>query len=70
MTWIVILLVGAFLLGLKFIADLIKTRPRKYSISNHLGVPIDAIGTPPSDASQRRSLNPLARIRTLYLSVR
>lgn len=70
MTWIVILLVGAFLLGVKFTADLIKTRTRKYSVSDHLGVPIDATCTPASDGGQRRSLNPIARIRTLYVSVR
>ena len=38
MTLVVVLLVGAFLLGVKFIADLVKTRPRKCSVSDHLGV--------------------------------
>ena len=34
----VTILVGAFLLGVKFTADLVKTRPRKYSVYHHLGV--------------------------------
>jgi hypothetical protein len=49
MTLLVVLLVGAFLLGLKFTADLVKTRPRKYSVSNHLGVPIVATSRSASD---------------------
>jgi hypothetical protein len=39
MTLLVVSLVGAFLLGVKFTADLVKTRPRKCSVSDHLGVP-------------------------------
>ena len=31
--------VGAFLVGSKFTADLIKTRPRKCNVFHHLGVP-------------------------------
>jgi hypothetical protein len=31
--------VGAFLVGIKFTADLIKTRPRKCNVFHHLGVP-------------------------------
>ena len=49
MTILVSLLVGAFLLGVKFTADLIKTRPRKCSVSHHLGVPIDVTPTAASD---------------------
>jgi hypothetical protein len=30
--------VGAFLVGIKFTADLIKTRPRKCNVFHHLGV--------------------------------
>jgi hypothetical protein len=32
-------LVAAFLVGVKFTADLIKTRPRKCNVFHHLGVP-------------------------------
>ncbi len=72
MTLFVILLVGAFLVGVKFTADLCKTRPRKCSISHHLGVPIAATSVPPSSPMTRvrRGLNPVTRIRTLYWSVR
>jgi hypothetical protein len=35
----VVVLVGAFLLGVKFTADLVKTRPRKCNVLHHLGVP-------------------------------
>ena len=35
----VFVLVAAFLVGVKLTADLIKTRPRKYNVFNHLGVP-------------------------------
>jgi hypothetical protein len=32
-------LVAAFLVGVKFTADLIKARPRKCNVFHHLGVP-------------------------------
>ena len=72
MTLFVILLVGAFSLGVKFTADLVRTRPRKCSISHHLGVPMDATPSSASDemAGQRHEPNPVTRIRTLYWSVR
>jgi len=35
----VLVSVGAFLVGIKFTADLIKTRPRKCNVFHHLGVP-------------------------------
>jgi len=35
----VVVLVAAFLVGVKFTADLIKTRPRKCNVFHHLGVP-------------------------------
>lgn len=35
----VFVLVGAFLVGIKLTADLIKTRPRKCNVFHHLGVP-------------------------------
>jgi hypothetical protein len=38
MTSVVFVLVGAFILGIKFTADLVKTRPRKCSVFHHLGV--------------------------------
>ena len=34
-----VVLVAAFLVGLKFTADLIKTRSRKCNVFHHLGVP-------------------------------
>jgi hypothetical protein len=42
----VFVLVAAFLVGVKLTADLIKTRPRKYNVFNHLGVPRAATPQP------------------------
>ena len=72
MTLIVILLVGAFLVGVKFTADVLKTRPHKCSVSNHLGVPLVGTSKPVLDdmGRQRRLGTAMTRIRTLYWSVR
>ena len=40
-------LVGAFLVGVKLTADLVKTRPRKCNSLHHLGVPTAATPNQP-----------------------
>jgi hypothetical protein len=40
-------LVAAFLVGVKFTADLVKTRSRKCNVFHHLGVPRVATPTQP-----------------------
>lgn len=42
MIWLMFVLVSAFLVGVKFAAELIKTRPRKCNVFHHLGVPTAA----------------------------
>lgn len=50
----VFVLVAAFLLGVKFTADLIKTRPRKCNVFNHLGVPLAATPNQSGTAADRQ----------------